>query len=451
VDEMNDPNNCNGCAHVCPAVANSPAGCASGSCTDPCNAGYTACGAACVDFQTSNGNCGGCGAGYACATGNTCVNGMCKACTSVELPPSVNVNVSTWAAEFKTSPTWNCSAAGTMTISSTTGVVTDTTCALGTPEVITGVTQTGGGPAVTVILLQGLTVTGGHVVNISGASPVVFLVAGNVTVDTGGIISADANGATPGAGGNGSACGASTGTASSSTSTGGGGGGFGTAGGYGAKPSGSSGSAGGVVATSLTLQPLTGGCGGGAGGSFLAVAASPAGAGGGGFEISASGTITVGHTGDTATTTGTLTAAGGGSPAATGGQNVGSGGGGSGGGILLVSPVAATFNGNGAARAHGGGSGAGEGIAGTTGVGGAGQNGHDTNNTAASGGTKGTDCNSAAGAAGGLCAGAGCATASATGIQGNESSPCGGVTGSGGGGGGGSIQVTTGAAVLVCN
>ncbi|MGH7270171.1 MAG: hypothetical protein ACREJ3_07035, partial [Polyangiaceae bacterium] len=324
----------------------------------------TMCSGTCVDTTSSVTNCGACGA--PCAGGATCSASVCTGaspdagpdgCSPIALPPSVDVDATQWAANFKTSPAWNCNAAGTTTLDSTAGTITSTSCALGTLDFTNNVTQSvAGGPAVMVVRLTGLTVTKSHILKLQGDKPIVFLVSGNVTVDTGGMINADSSGTTRGAGGDYSGCGTSAGTASNSMSTGGGGGGFGTAGGYGASPSGSSGSAGGIAAAGLTLQPLRGGCTGGVGGS-----SSPAGAGGGAVEISASGTITIGHAGDTSSTTGTLTAAGGGSVAASGGQNVGSGGGGSGGAIVFVSPVAATFSGNGAARAHGGGSGAGEG------------------------------------------------------------------------------------------
>jgi hypothetical protein len=130
-------------------------------------------------------------------------------------------------------------------------------------------------------------------------------------------------------------------------------------------------------------------------------------------------------------------------------QNVGSGGAGSGGGILLVSPVVATFGADGAARAHGGASGASEGCSCNHETSADnGQDGHSADNTAAAGG-RSTDVNAANGAKGGLCAGGNCATASAAGAHGTPAQVA--VSASGGGGGGGRIQVITGTATLVCN
>ncbi len=352
----------------------------------------------------------------------------------------MNVDATQW--NYFDSPTWNCNAAGTTTIDSNAGTVTSTSCALGTLDVTNGVSQTTGGSTVMVVRLQGLTVTNGHLIQLKGDKPIVFLVAGNVVIDTGGMIDASANGATAGPGGSiATQCTGSTGGSASSKSIGGGGGGFGTAGGYGAKVDGSSGSAGGAVSAITNLQPLRGGCSGGAGGG------SDAGAGGGAFEISASGTITIGHSGDTATTTGTLSAAGGYSLGATG-TNSGSGGAGSGGGILLVSPATTAFGTSGAVRVHGGGSGSGRGI---NSNGKNGTNGHTADNTAAAGGAA-PDINGAAGVKGGLCAGNGCSVASAVGANGTHAAAGPNLDGSGGGGGGGRVQTITAAATpLVCN
>jgi hypothetical protein len=53
-----------------------------------------------------------------------------------------------------------------------------------------------------VIRLRGLTVTNNHVIRLTGNKPVIFLVAGNVLVDSGGRIDAGASGSTAGPGGN---------------------------------------------------------------------------------------------------------------------------------------------------------------------------------------------------------------------------------------------------------
>jgi hypothetical protein len=416
-----------------------------------CPAGFTACAGECIDSKSDNSNCGGCGSAFACRVGATCQSGVCTgggsdaearqeaSCTNVDLPPSVNVDATQWS--FDSSPNWNCTASGTTTITaSTTGasIGGDTCGGSATLDFSNNVAQTTGGPNVLVIRLKGLTVTSSHIVQLAGDEPVIFLVNGNVAIDAAGTIDASANGTTAGPGGNGSVCGTSTGKGSMATSTGGGGGGFGTAGGYGADQNGNSGSAGGAVAASLNLRPLRGGCAGGSG----ANGTNPAGGGGGAFEISASGTISVGATG-----TAYLSAAGGFSPGATTSvPSNGSGGAGSGGGVLLVSPAAATFAHGSVVRVHGGGSGSGRGLSSTAN---AGQNGSTTTNTPAAGGAA-PDTGGAAGAAGGLCAGTGTTCSpSQAGSNGTNTvvSP---PDGSGGGGGGGSVQVVSASATTVC-
>jgi hypothetical protein len=279
----------------------------------------------------------------------------------VDLPPSVNVDAAQWS--FTTSPIWNCATSATTTITANTGGASisgdncDGSATLG--DISNNYAQTTGGPNVLVIRLKSLTVTGSHIIQFAGNEPVIFLVNGNVTIDSGGKIDASANGSTNGPGGDGSACGTSTGTHSTVTTTGGGGGSFGTAGGYGATSSGSNGSAAGAVAASLNLQPLRGGCAGGSGGDGTD---NPGGAGGGAFEISASGTISVG-----ATSMAFLSAAGGYSRGASiSVESNGSGGAGSGGGVLLASPATATFANSSVVRVHGGGSGSGRGLSSTS-------------------------------------------------------------------------------------
>jgi hypothetical protein len=403
----------------------------------PCpSSAPTACGSACVDITSDSNNCGGCGSAHACSGGATCQGGTCKVpgsdggCTELALPPSVNVDATQWTASFKTSPTWNCNAAGTTTIDSAAGTVTSTSCTLGAIDVSNAVSQSvAGGPKVMVVRLRGLSVTNNHVIHLQGDKPIVFLVSGNVLVDLGGIIDAGATGTSAGPGGSvAGACGSSTGQAGSSglNGHGGGGGGFGTAGGAGGSNSGAAG----VVSASSNLQPLRGGCSGGA--------ADPAGgAGGGAFEISASGTITIG----TGAQSAILSAAGGGSPGTSGMLNRGSGGGGSGGGILLVAPASPTFGSGGAVRVHGGASG---GASQTTS---AGKDGHSADDTRAAGGTTSDGCGSA-GASGGLCSGTNCATTSQSGTSGGTG--CGNAN-AGGGGGGGRVQAITAAAMMVCD
>ncbi len=356
-------------------------------------------------------------------------------CTTHTLPPALNVDPTTWAASFLTAPTWSCTAAGTTTISVNGGSVSfgSTSCAIGTMTPFTNDVAQGSGPNVLVVRLQGLTITNGHVLKLTGDKPIVLLVAGNVVVDTGGMIDASASGGTPGPGGSlASVCADQTsglGQPSSGGGWGGGGGGFGTAGGQGCYNITNGG-----LAVSSTLVPLRGGCGGGISmGSSVA-----AGAGGGAFEISASGTIAIGATGAA-----NLVASGGGAPAfAPGGGN----GGGAGGGILLVSPAAATFGTTGAARANGGAGSSGCSSCTANDVGG---DGHKTDSTQATdssgiaGGGNGNDH----GRAGGLADRVGTGAVSQAGDL--TTAQIGGR--GGGGGGGGVILVTTGATSTSCD
>src|SRR6185436_12488715 len=149
-----------------------------------------------------------------------------------------------------------------------------TACNLGALDLTSSTTQTpAGGPSVMVVRLQGLTVSNGYLLKVQGDKPVIFLVAGNVLVDSGGKIDASANGKAGGPGGaSGNAtapawCAGSTGTVGTAGSdSGGGGGGFGTAGGKGGytnggnPPGGNGGAA--LAPANQTLQPLRGGCAG---------------------------------------------------------------------------------------------------------------------------------------------------------------------------------------------
>jgi hypothetical protein len=292
--------------------------------------------------------------------------GSAAACT---LPPNVNVDPGTWAATFASAPIWSCTGSGTTTIDSDQDTITNG-CTTGIDMTYT-VMQAGGG-MVLAIPLRGLSVTGSHVLKLVGDKPIVFLVAGDVVVDTGGVIDASASGAAPGPGAfDAASCGNGAGGASAGAGWGGGGAGFGTPGGDGGWNTENAGAMNG----NATLTPLRGGCPGG-----TTSGSTSSGAGGGAFQISASGTISIGPTGS-----GILAAAGGGAPATMGGGN----GGGAGGGILLVSPAAATFGAGGGARAHGGAGSSGNGGSGTNF---AGTDGHTTDDTPATdtSGTAGT-------------------------------------------------------------
>ncbi len=355
---------------------------------------------------------------------------VCTACTDHTLPPSTNVDATQWSASFLTSPSWSCTTAGTTTIDSQAGTAASSTCALGAIDITNDVPQLGGGPNAMVVRLSGLTVTNGHVLELRGDKPIILLVAGDVTVDSGGMIDASAVGATPGPGGSLAAqCPMGTGASASSDGWGGGGGGFGTPGGQGCYNIVN----GGLVDGTDALMPLRGGCSGGTN-----TAAGQGGAGGGAVEISASGAIAIG-----ATSAANLVASGGGGPASTSGGV----GGGSGGAILLVASAMPTLGSGGAARANGG--------AGSSGCSSCanndpGQDGHGADNTQATdssgmpGGGNGNDH----GRVGGMAYVIG--NASPVTMPGSMTSAQSGGRG-GGGGGGGRIQITTGATTQACD
>jgi hypothetical protein len=337
----------------------------------------------------------------------------------ITVPPAVHVDPTQWAASFRSAPAWNCDGAGETRIDSATGTVTNP---CGAMDITPSIAQVGGGMNVMVVRLSELRVTNDRVLKLVGDKPIVFLVAGDVTVDTGGLIDAGASGMTPGPGAY-TCPGNLTGGGETSTSGGwgGGGGGFGTAGGQG----GFNVTNGGDAAAERTLVPLRGGCGG-----APSMGSNVFGAGGGALAISATGTISIG-----ATAAANISAAGGGAPLfATGGGN----GGGSGGGIHLAASTI-TFGAMGALRANGGSGSSGDMASGTPGPNLAGRDGHATDDQRATdtSGTAGTQ-NNDRGRAGGI----------ASIINGNATSSAGALTnaqnqgGRGGGGGGGGLIVT---------
>jgi hypothetical protein len=396
-------------------------------------ASIAACSFAPSDATSSGGRDGGGGDvgnhGDASAIDSPASDGA-GACTA--LPPSVNVDVT--AFSFTSAPAWTCSGSGTTTIdSSGTGAISSP-CG-DTPAFATGVAQLAGGASVMVVPLRSLTVTDNHTLRLTGSAPIVLLVGGDVLVDSSGSIDAGATGAAPGPGGSlASVCTSQAqGLALGGTNQpgwGGGGGGFGTAGGQG----GMSTINGGFAVAGQTLEPLRGGCSGMTGGG------APAGGGGGAFEISAAGTITIGSTGPAA-----LLASGGGAPSCTdSGGDVGGNGGGAGGGILLVAPTQPAFGSGGVARAHGGAGG--QGMTGN-GTGDAGEDGHVSDDDAATdtSGTPGGGDGDDHGRVGGL---ARYSSAGTLAVAGQATTMQGG--GRGGGGGGGGVIVVTTAPATAC-
>lgn len=83
VDTKTDVNHCGGCNSACGADGGTLTGggswaCVGGACTVTCSGGKTACGTACVDTKTDDGNCGTCGTACTTVTQH-CSDGMCCA------------------------------------------------------------------------------------------------------------------------------------------------------------------------------------------------------------------------------------------------------------------------------------------------------------------------------------------------------------------------------------
>ena len=362
--------------------------------------------------------------------------GGSDACVAFTLPPTVNVDPSPLAAQLASAPTWSCSGSSATTIDSHAGTVSGGTCTLDASSIAIVPQTTATASSVLVVLLRGLTLSGGYTFTLVGDKPIVFLVAGNVSIN-GGTIDASANHATAGPGGF-TACATQAlgaGQQGKPGDWGGGGGGFGGSGGVGEYNLTNGGSA----TTDRSLVPLQGGCQGGPGANG---AGNPngdgVGAGGGAVEISASGTIAIGGT---TSQPGVILASGGGAPAGTTGGN----GGGAGGGILLVAPAMPGVSANGALRANGGAGSEGNSQGNTNAAGNNGSN-NDTAATDTSGiagGGNGDDH----GRVGGLAYMDGSTTLS-TGSASETTTQLGGR--GGGGGGGGLIVLTTASTTQGC-
>jgi hypothetical protein len=262
----------------------------------------------CVDGQQNGsesdidcgGDCAGCAAGKKCQTAGDCAgNASCSGtCMSVSSPSFRNYDHGSYG--YAHSVDWSC-AGTTRFNSSGSGSWAQTTSCSNTdatrPEISCGVVQTSsGGPEVCILRAHGLTIGAGHTLEIIGDRPVIIAVEGDATIA--GTISADADGTTPGAGGNWS-CGSSQGgngegdTGRFNGASGGGGGGFSSRGGAGGTGNTDgnhqTGGAAGQPRGNVNLSPLVGGCAGGQGGGCSAAG----GAGGGAIEIAASGKLTI--------------------------------------------------------------------------------------------------------------------------------------------------------------
>lgn len=304
------------------------------------------------------GGCAGCAVGKMCGAAADCAGGaMCtgNVCTMASSPSFRNYDHA--SLTYTNSVSWSC-AGTTRFDSSGGGSWAQTTPCSNTdatrPEFTCGVAQTAsGGPQVCILRARGLAIAAGHTLELVGDKPVIIAVEGDATIA--GIVSADADGSTPGAGGNVS-CGTSQGgdgagnSARFSGASGGGGGAFGTRGGTGGTANTDqlngapvTGGTAGQTRGSADLSPLLGGCAGGRAGGCQ----SAGGAGGGAVQITASGALTV---------TGTVRANGGSGATPCGVDDEGGGtGAGSGGGILLQGGTVAVSSATLSARGGNGG------------------------------------------------------------------------------------------------
>ncbi len=294
---------------------------ASGTCTasgtcyctadGQCNSGK------CVKTTGQNDvSCSGC-------TGSGAADGFDCLLASPGIPPVTQLSYSAFGytpSNFTASSSTYTSVmpASALTITSACTYVSNTgtwTCAqTPAPGIVKNVAQTSGGPNVDVLVFNGLTISSGGSLTLSGANPVILAVYGNASIS--GILRAD-GGASAGPGGNNAAyCG--TGPNGGSQAGGGGGARY-TAGGGGAQGFGGTTAGGAPTPSGNQGAPLLGGCAGGSGNG-----GGGGGNGGGGLQISVAGTLTVSGTG--------MTANGG---AGSNGGYGGGGGAGSGGDIVL--------------------------------------------------------------------------------------------------------------------
>lgn len=310
---------CGACGAGCGVggrLDNGSATCVTGTCeVAQCDALFDNC-----DNSAANGcerslnttsDCGACGA--ACPGIQTCDGG---ACVGFAIPPS---NVGGASLNRVGSPTtrFDC---GTTVFDSTTLAFSN---ACGVPLPTGQVVDQSGGQSLVALVFQELHIEAGSALQLTGDKPVAIVAFGDITVA--GQILADANGRTPGSGGNqscGTSAGRNGGGSSSSGAGGGGGAGFGTNGARGGDGGASATPGNGGSSRGFAVQsPLVAGCSGGTGGGCF----SNSGAGAGAVQVSSATQLLV---------TGSISALGGSGSLGCGTEG-GGGGGGSGGGILL--------------------------------------------------------------------------------------------------------------------
>ena len=79
---QSDRDNCGACGTAC----GDGLVCSFGACVEGCAGGLVSCGGSCIDQSSDEANCGGCGTGelFTCATGESCIDGVCG-CAAGEL------------------------------------------------------------------------------------------------------------------------------------------------------------------------------------------------------------------------------------------------------------------------------------------------------------------------------------------------------------------------------
>lgn len=115
IDVLSDPNNCGNCGAVCATGEACVEGVCGGTASPAptaggisCQLGTMACGLNCVDTNSDNANCGGCGT--VCGSGSSCVNGACECTGGTSACEQAD---SSWGCFNLQASGQNCGACGT--------------------------------------------------------------------------------------------------------------------------------------------------------------------------------------------------------------------------------------------------------------------------------------------------------------------------------------------------